>query len=351
MLKPAYKIIIGRKFFDTTDEPKASNVVDLTVKLDIETPADCVTLVLGNVNSLDPARDDQVKIELGYEDNGGLTQVMVGSIVTVEPDFTTKRVIAYTAAQTLLRTFVDQTYESKTAGQIVQDLISRASGGDSLGSAVGSALAGLTGQTTLEVANAEDGINFPAYVIDSNRSIYHHMRDLADLCGFDLYINSDGNLVFENFTGGKTVHVFEYAKDIINLEVKRTPPRVTQVEAWGESPAGRSGANSYAWLTNNFRTSLGTAGSQNPKYLLERPALRTAAAARTAAEATLTTFQRQTLRGKILVLGNPQVKLGDAIRLQNIPDNTLNQTFQIRNITHHINKTNGFTTTINFRTI
>ncbi|NJL09654.1 MAG: hypothetical protein HC908_03970 [Calothrix sp. SM1_7_51] len=343
MLKPAYKIIIGRKFFDTTDEPKASNVVDLTVKLDIETPTDSATLVLGNVNSLNPARDDQVKIELGYEDNGGLAQVMVGSIVTVEPDITTKRVIAYTSAQTLLRTYIDQTYESKTAGQIVEDLVSRASS-DGLGaiSAAGSALASLTGQTTLEVANAEDGINFPAYVIDSNRSIYYHMGDLADLCGFDLYINSEGKLVFEKFTGGKTVHVFEYAKDIINIEVKRTPPRATQVEAWGESPAGRGGANSWAWLTNNFRTSTGITGNGNPKYLLERPALRTSAAARTAAEATLTTFQRQTLRGKILVLGNPQVKLGDAIRLQNLPDSTLNQTFQIRKITHRLTKKQRF---------
>ena len=34
MLKPAYKLTIGRKVVDTTDEPKASTVVDLKVALD-----------------------------------------------------------------------------------------------------------------------------------------------------------------------------------------------------------------------------------------------------------------------------------------------------------------------------
>jgi hypothetical protein len=362
VLTPAYKIIVGRKFIDTTDEPKASTVTELTVTLDMEAPADSTTLVLGNVNGLKPVRDDDFKIELGYEDNGSLTQVMVGSVVTVEPGLTTKRVVAYSAADTLLRTFVDRTYEEKSAAQIVRDLVNQANGGGSsasnplpvggsVGNAAGSAIANLTGRTNLEVESADDGIQFPAYVIDSQRSVYHHMRDLADLCGFDLYINANGKLVFEEFGAGKTVHVFEYAKHIITLDVQRTPPRATQVEAWGESPAGRGGANAWAWLTNDFSSSKGTAGSAGSKFLLERPALRTATAARTAAQAALTAIERRTLQGRLLVLGDPTVKLGDAIRLTNIPDDSLNQTFQVRGVTHRMTKLGGFTTSIEFRSI
>lgn len=357
MFKPAYKIIVARKFIDTTDEPKASTVTDLTVKLDLEAFADSATIGLGNVNGLQPQREDEVKVSLGYDEDNELTQVIVGAIVTVEPNITTKRVIAHSAAATLLRTFVDQTYENKNAGQIVRDLVDQAKGGSSsnnplpVGGTVGTAIAGLTGATPLEVETADDGIQFPAYVIDSQRSVYHHMHDLAQLCGFDLYINSDGKLVFQEFVGGNVVHAYEYAKHIIELEVQRTPPRAGQVEAWGESPAGQGGAESWAWLTNDFINARGSAGSGSPKLLLERPALRTRAAARTAAEAALTAIQRRTLQGRLRVLGDPKVKLGDAIRLANLPDETLNQNYQVRGITHRITKLGGFTTTIYFRSL
>jgi len=113
MLTPAYKLTIGSKAVDTTHEPKASTVVDLRVELDMDTPADRFVVVLGQVNGLKPALDDQATIELGYADNGGFTKVMTGSVVAVEPGVTRNRVIAYTAAQKLLRSFTDQTVESK----------------------------------------------------------------------------------------------------------------------------------------------------------------------------------------------------------------------------------------------
>jgi phage protein D len=327
MLKPAYKLIIGRKVVDTTDEPKASTVVDLKVALDLDTPADSFTFVLGNVGKFKPQRDDDVKVELGYADNGGLTQVMKGTVETSEPNLTTTRVAGYSGADALLRTFVEQTYESKTAGAIVRDLADKAG---------------------LQVATAEDGITFPAYVVDGRRSAYLHMQDLADLCGFDLYLNSDGKLIFEKFINGKTVHVFEFAKHIVAFNVARTPPLAGLVETFGESPAGSQGENSWAWLTTDFSGSKGSAGS-GALLLRERPVLRTKDAARTTATATLTNIKRRTLRGNVVTIGRPEVKLGDAIRLRQMADDSLNTLFQVRSVTHRITKLGGFTTTVGFR--
>lgn len=330
MLTPAYKLTIGRKVVDTTDEPQASTVVDLTVTLDMDTPADSFTLVLGNVNGLKPVRDDEPKIELGYADNGDLTQVIKGTVETVEPTLTTVRIVGYSPAAKLLRSFVEQTYESKTAGQIVRDLASKAG---------------------VDVATVEDGITFPAYVVDGRRSVYHHMQDLANLCGFDLYVNADGKLVFEKFVGGKTVHVFEFAKHIVALDVLRAPSPAGLVEAWGESPSGSQGDESWAWLTKDFGGSKGKAGTGDPLLLLERPALRTADAARTAATAALAAIQRRTLRGRLVTIGRPEVKLGDAIRLSGMADASVNANFQVRSVVHRITKLDGFTTTIGFRAI
>jgi len=330
VITPAYKLTLGQKLIDTTDEPKASTVVDLTVVLDMETPADDFTLVFGNVGSFKPTREDEAKIELGYADNGGLTQVMTGAVVRVEPNLTTIRVAGHNAAEKLLRTFVEQTYESKTAGAIVRDL---------------------AGKAKVDVQTAEDGINFPAYVIDGRRSVDQHIRDLAGLCGFDVYINADGKLVFEKFIGGKTVHVFEFAKHIIELDAEKSNPRAGRVEAFGESRAGQSGDESWAWLTKDFSGTKGKAGSGDPLLLLERSALRTSDAARAAAQATMTAIQRRTLRGRLLSLGRPEVKLGDAIRLSGMADDTLNTNFQVRSVVHRITKLGGFTTTIGFRSI
>src|SRR5436305_9297015 len=140
ILTPAYKLTLGQKVVDTTKESKASTVIDLTVALDLDAPADSCTLVLGNADGPQPARADAAKIELGYLEDGGLTTVLTGAVVEVKPALTTTRVVVHSPASTLLWTTTEETYESKSAGAIVRDL---------------------AGQASVDVATADDGITFP----------------------------------------------------------------------------------------------------------------------------------------------------------------------------------------------
>ncbi|MEZ4706877.1 MAG: hypothetical protein R3A44_06715 [Caldilineaceae bacterium] len=329
LLHPAYKLTLGDKIIDTTDEPQASTISGLTVTLDMDAPADSFTLIMGQVGSFRPQRQDDAAIELGFSD-GELTQVMTGIIVNTEPGLVQRRVVGHSRAEKLLHTFVNQTYEAKTAGQIVTDLADKAG---------------------VDVASDQPGSQFQAYVVDGRRSVYHHMRELAELCGFDLYINAAGELVFEMFVGGKSIHIFKYAVQIIELEIDQTEPFVGAVQAWGESAGGTQATEDWAWLTKNFDGRKGAAGTGQPSLLLERPALRNADAAQAAAAALNTRIQRRTVRGKLLVQGQPKVKLGDAIQLQDVPDASLNQLYQVRSVTHRITKAGGFTTQIGFRSI
>jgi phage protein D len=331
MLTPAYKLTLGRQVVDSTQEPRASTLVDLRVELDLDTPADGFTLVLGNVGSLTAAKGDAVAIDLGYADDGGLERVMVGTVTAVDANLTTTRVTGVSGASSLLALFVEESFEAKTAGAITRDLASRAA-------------------PAVAVARAEDGILFPLYVVDGRRSAWHHLGDLADLSGFDLYVGADGKLVFERFAGGRTAHVFEVGKHVLALDVLRTPPRASRVEAWGESPTASAGDDAASWLTRDFSGSRGAAGS-GPLLLLERPALRTRTAAATAAFAALTAIERRTLRGRLTVLGRPQVHLGDAIHLRGHADDSLNTVFQVRSVTHRLTKAAGFITMIGFRSI
>ncbi len=330
MITPAYRVTIGEKRVDTTHEPKASTMVDIRVELDLDMPADRVTLVLGQVNGLHPAIGDDITVELGYADNGGFTQVITGTVVSVDAGLTRSRIIGFTAAQTLLRSVADQTYQSNTAGAIVRDLCSKAS---------------------ITVGRVDDGLTFPAYVVDGRRNFHRHIHDLADLCGFDAYFNASGELIFRQFTNGNQIHVLEFAKHIIEMQVRRAPPFAGSVVAWGESPIGSQGDSSWPWLTKDFSSSKGSAGSDSPALLLERPALRTHDAAQAAAAAAELRFQQRALAGTVLTIGRPQIQLGDAVQFRSMPDSALNANFQVRSVVHSIRKDTGFTTQVGFRSL
>jgi phage protein D len=331
MLTPAYRITIGKTIADSINQPASSTAVDLMVRLDMEVAADSFSVVLGQVGGmLHPALNDKATVELGYADSGSLTQVITGKVISVRPTFSRIHAVAFTAAETLLRSYLDQTYEDKTAGAIVRDLANR---------------------TKVPLGNIEDGITFPFYVIDGRRSFAHHMRDLADMCGFDLYFTAAGDLAFRKFGTGTAIHVFEHAKDIFELEATHTLPEAGAVQVFGESPTSSKGSGSSAWLTNNFTRFEGRAGSGMPIYLLERAALRTREAAKAAAAAEETRIRQDTVRGRFLVAGHPEVKLGDSIQLRKTPDTSLTKSFQVRSVTHRLSKRRGFSTEIGFRSI
>lgn len=111
----------------------------------------------------------------------------------------------------------------------------------------------------------------------------------------------------------------------------------------------KQGDAAWPWLTADFGDSKGTAGSGAPLLLLERPVLRTADAAHTAARALFAAVSERALRGRLRTSGSPEVKLGDAIKLQGLPDVALNTTFPVRSVSHRITKRGGFITTIGFQ--
>lgn len=330
MLRPAYRLTIGDRIVDTTDEPRASTAVDLTVALGMGPPADAFVLSQGQVGGLEPARGDEVTVALGYADGRDLTVVMSGEVTDVEPGVETKRVVAHGAGAGLLRAFDDRTFEQVTAGEIVREL---------------AALAGV------DVERVEDGPTLPAYVVDGRRSAAVHIRDLATLSGADAYVTPRGRLVFEVFAGQRTTHPLRYAEHVLDVELLRRPPRAGTVEVWGESPGASRGDESWAWLTKDFGPRTGSAGSGDPVLLVERPAARTAEAAGLAARAVHRRIDEATVRGRVAIQGRPQVHLGDAVSLTDFPFDDLDGTYQVRDVTHRVSKRDGFMTEIGFHAI
>ena len=326
MPTPVYRVTLGDRTV-YTDEPRASSVVELTVGLDMDTPADQAVVVLSRLGGLAPEPGDEVTVELGWSGETPV-QVLTGTVHDVETGLLHTRVVGHSPAQALLRTFVDETFEAKTAGAIARDLAGRAGVG---------------------VARAEDGIDFPAYVVDGRRSVYHHLRDLATLSGLDLYLDGDGEVVFEAFTGGRQKHAFSGISELVELESLASEPGALRIEAWGESPAGASGGGSWAWLTQDFAGAMGDAGGGEPVRLLERPALRTAAGADIAARAAQGALVRRSRGGRLVSPGRPGIRLGDAIQLDDTPEGCPEGLYQVRSVRHRLDRRSGFTTTVGFQ--
>jgi len=335
MLRPAYRLTIGDHVVDTTAEPRASTIVELVVRLDMDTPADEVTFVQGQVGGLRAVPGDDVSVELGYADpDSGLVRVLTGTVVTVEPDLRTVRVVGHSRADALLRTRLDRTFEDTTYGDVVRALAAEAG---------------------VDVERVEDGPQTNAYVVDGRRDAARHIRDLAVLAGFDTYLTPDGALVFEALAGNRTVHVLKYAEHVLEAGLTRARPAAGTVEVFGESPGASSGDESWAWLTSDFTPYRASAGTGTPTLLLERAAVRTAAAASTAATAALDALTTAALRGRVRIQGRPQVALGDLVRLERFPTRAgvdeLDGNYQVRAVEHRITKAEGFVTDVDLRSL
>jgi phage protein D len=324
MSRPAYRLNLGSTRIDSIAEPMRSTVVSLDVSLDLDAPIDQAVIRLGRVDGPRPDVGDDIMLELGYADDS-MVRVFSGTVADIRGDITTIGVAGLSPMANLVSLQVAQTFRNKTAGEIVREL---------------------AGQADVPVDTVEDGVSFLAYVAESDRNAYQHIRALAENSGLHVYITPEGALAFRRLDGALTVHLFEYGKHIIDLTVRATPLAASEVRVFGESPADAAGDAAFAWLTKSFDP--GTAGSGDTTLLIEDPSLRTRAAANTAAEAAARRLRQRTIVGRLRGLGHPQVKLGDGIRITGAPDDRMNATFQVRSLHHRLTKRQGFTTEITF---
>lgn len=325
MLKPAYKLTIGSTTIDSSADPTASNIVSIEVNLDMDIPADSFNIVLGQVKNLSVKKGDSTKIELGYKDT--LVKVIEGTIETIEPGITQARIIGLNSISKLLNLRINQVYENQTAGAIVADLAN---------------------QSGLTIGGKEDGIKFPFYTIDSTKNGYEHIKELAKRCGFDLYLTPESKLVFKEFTKTSADFTFEYGKDIIDFEKYVTEEIASQIVVFGESPVSSQGDETSHWLTKSFESHKGTAGS-DLKLVIEDATIKTKEAAEAFAKAELNTIKKNTVSGTMKILGNPNVKLSDAIEIKKMPDEEMNGIFQVRSVSHSLSKETGFITKVRIR--
>jgi len=323
LLRPSYRLQIGSITIEPSTEPDAGPV-RIMVDLNMDMPADQCEVVLGHIPDAKYEKGENISVDLGYEDS--LSLVFTGKVDSVAPSITTIKIKGLCDATKLLALRIDKTYEKQKAGAIVSDVCSQA---------------GVT------VGETQGGIEFPAFVIDSQKIGYDHIRDLAEKCGFDVYFTPDNKLVFKEFAKSSADHTVEYGKDLINVEFAQREQPVKKVAVFGESPVGSKGEKTWHWLTKSFESFKGEAGS-GKSVLIEDSSIKNKDAAATRAQARLEALNRRMLTGAAVVLGKPEIKLGDAMEVVNMPEVPSNGVLKVCSISHQLSKEKGFITSVFF---
>jgi hypothetical protein len=179
------------------------------------------------------------------------------------------------------------------------------------------------------------------YVVDDAFNTYEHILRLAERCNFDVYITEDEQLVFKAWDGGKK-HSIKYGEEILHIEELDFSPLYVSAKIYGESPASFRGSETSHWLTKQEVT--GEAGSGAALFIHD-PAIKDKETAEKVAKARLNQL-KYTVAEVVDTFGKPEIKLGDTITLEGVPNSTIKGELEVRGIEHYLSKDRGFTTRI-----
>ncbi len=319
MLKPDYKITLGNTVLS---REMLGPLVTLQVKRCKNGAPDEACIFMGRAPAVSASEGDDVTVELGWED--GAETVFTGFVESVEDGVAEAEIVCLGGLAKMARARSDRAFVNQNAGQVVKALADDAG---------------------VDTETVEDGIDLPVYLADSAQSFYSHAAALRRRCGFDLYTNEEGKLVFARFATASADLTFRYGEQIIGASVERGAS-LESVLVVPESPASSSGADTASWFVKDPSPHQMSAGSGAVGLLLSDALLRTKDAADAAAGARLYFSRRDAVSGRVELMGNAGVKLGQAVALEGVPDEGVDGLYQVMSVRHRLDRRRGFRTTV-----
>jgi hypothetical protein len=186
-------------------------------------------LRLGDPEAPAPQAGEPLRVELDAGD--GLRKVFTGTVDTVRIDATGQHVTAYDDLHKLAGLETEASYENVDVDFVIKDVLQRA------------------GVATGRISK---GFNLPSYVLTRSPGALRQVLELADWCGADLFGDSEGKAHFVTPAEQGAAHGFEFAMNVLQIEIQATPPIHDSVEVFGEGAAGSQGADKFCWLASDL---------------------------------------------------------------------------------------------------
>jgi len=238
--------------------------------------------------------DDQIAIELTSGDASD--KVMTAEVTSMDSSFGQTRIAGRTGVQKLADTRLNQVYENRSLNQIVSDLAS---------------------QVGIETGEIETGSTYFYFVVHESRNVLQHIRELAMREGMDVYFDTQNKLNVKKFSKTRADHAFSFGIDILDLQLLNHQMSSEHIVVYGESPSSNQGSDTWHWIAKDLSPFQGESGQGVKTMALQDSVIRTKDAADTLAASRFGAIKAHSTRGRLKVLGNPKVKLADAIQIKN----------------------------------
>jgi hypothetical protein len=322
----AYSISIASWSADSSSDPRTEVLaIDTFAALGAAESRARITLYAAPVDGrqLDFATGDPVSIDLTA---GDVTEtVFTGAVQGVRTSLGAMDVVASGGFGKLAATRINTIYSNQSAQQIANDLASQAG---------------------VDTGTVETGDTYQYVVAHESRTALDLLRRIARVEGMDLYADHEGHLTMKRFTKAAADYTFKYAVHVLDAQLLRHDVPTEHVLVAGESVASTQGNDRWHLIAKDASAYLGDAGSGTRLLAQHDGVVRTKAAAQRLADATRDAVAAYTTRGRLAVLGNPRVRLGDAVGVEDAPTPSLNATFKVAGVRHHFSKRRGHVTVI-----
>src|SRR5207249_3276138 len=132
-------------------------------------------------------------------------------------------------------------------------------------------------------------------------SAWEHVARLADISGFEAWVDGDELLQFGPLQSGSPAQTFKYGEDVLELNAVEAPPSVGSVTVVGDGAAGSKGSDAWSWNAKDPSSVKSTSGSGDPVVVVRLPAVRSADAVAAAAEGIAAHAKLGGLTARLLV--------------------------------------------------
>jgi hypothetical protein len=253
------------------------------------------------------------RASIGLGDKDDVVDVWAGALTLVQSSDERIVLEGLSHTSTLSRQRLAKTFQEQSVEDIVRDLV---------------------GQVDIDEVDAS--LQLPWYAIDTRRSVWSHLLDLARLIGADVASTASGSVRFVPVRASAGVHTLRHGAEIIQWTFgERTTIDPLEVRAYGA--ASEAGEQQWHWLLGD----VGQSGSGANVV----GAVRTKDAAEQTTQARTDRATRQSHRATVLAVGSPSIRPGDVVQLGGVPGAPTDR-YRVTSLAHRLDGRRGFTTTL-----